>query len=353
MKLAVLGDAGSVNVQRWVEGLVEAGGNVRVFSLRAGDVPHAAVDVVAPGLPLGKLAYVAAIPATRRLLRSFAPDVVVGYFASGYGTLARGVGMRPLVQVTAGNDVLITPRSRVLGPIVRRNLIAADLVVALERHMRDAVVAMGVRPGRVLVLPHGIPLDEFEAARPGQSRRRKHVVSTRALERFYRVDVLVDAMAALPPRHADAFATIAGDGSARPALEAHSRRIAAGRVRFVGPCTNAGVARLLRAHDTYVSTSPSDGVSASLLEAMAAGLLPIVVDNDANRQWIQNGYNGLLYAASDHEALARCMTQAFDDASLRRRAYDRNLEVVRARGDRRQNSERFLNACAALVDNDV
>jgi glycosyltransferase involved in cell wall biosynthesis len=44
----------------------------------------------------------------------------------------------------------------------------------------------------------------------------------------------------------------------------------------------------------FVSVPESDGTSVSLLEAMAAGCLPILSDLPANREWVEDGRNGLL-----------------------------------------------------------
>jgi glycosyltransferase involved in cell wall biosynthesis len=354
MKLAVIGDAGSVNVQRWVEGLAHAGATVDVISMRSGRVPGACVHVITGPMRTRRLGYFAAIPRARLRVARLRPDVVIGYFATGYGTVARGVRRRPLVQIVAGNDILVSPASRLMRWIVRRNLDAADVVVALEQHMRDAVVALGIPEGRVVVLPHGIPIDEFEGDVTAGHRRGRSVVSTRSLEPFYRIDVLLRAVAALPASHCDVRVSIIGGGSAQSSLEALTRTLGiSDRVDFAGTIANTDVATTLRAHDVYVSSSPSDGVSASLLEAMAAGLVPIVTDNDANRRWIENGDNGLLVRDGDVTALAAAIVRAFDDRNLAERARIRNLEIVRLRGDRARNAREFLRLCEGLRDRAV
>ena len=46
--------------------------------------------------------------------------------------------------------------------------------------------------------------------------------------------------------------------------------------------------------ELYISIPTSDSTSVTLLEAMAAGSLPIVSDLPANREWIEDGKNGFL-----------------------------------------------------------
>ena len=66
----------------------------------------------------------------------------------------------------------------------------------------------------------------------------------------------------------------------------------------------------LHSGSCYISASLSDGTANSLLEAMAAGLFPIVSDIPANREWIADGENGMLFPPGDHMALARCLERA-------------------------------------------
>ena len=67
---------------------------------------------------------------------------------------------------------------------------------------------------------------------------------------------------------------VIGDGSERARLEASAREVGAGSsVRFLGHREDAR--DLLSACDVYANSSISEGISLTILEAMAAGL-PVV-----------------------------------------------------------------------------
>ena len=346
MKVAVVGDAASINVQRWCEGLVEADAEIDVEVV---SFAHAwRPDIRVHRLPLGsmgKARYVLLGPLVRWVVARIDPDVVVGYFVPGYGTLARAARRRPLVQITAGDDVLITPPGSFAHRQAARNLRAADLVIAWAPHMADAVTGFGVPRDRILVQPRGIPLDGYPlSARADRSMAR--VVCTRSLRPEYRHDVLLRAMA--DPRCADLFLTIVGDGPERNRLEALARELAIdGRVAFVGQVSNSQLASLLSGHDCYVSACDRDGVSASLLEAMAAGLVPVVSVHPANRWWIDDGVNGLLVQLSP-ASVAAALERATTDDALRARAAAQNPAIVRERGDLATNMQVFVGALSAL-----
>ena len=121
------------------------------------------------------------------------------------------------------------------------------------------------------------------------------------------------------------------------------------RISFAGAVANTELPALLRAHSFYASAVPTDGVSASLLEAMACGCFPIVVDNDANRDWVTDGETGRLLTDPSPEAFAAALAAAWQDSSSRERARRTNLAVVRERANLDTNMRTIEERYAALV----
>lgn len=346
MRIAVFGDAWSPNVQQWSEGLRSQGHEVEVVSFeQTDDALHTTRRL--RGRWLRGLRYLAAIPAARRAVRALQPDLVVGYFVTGYGTLARWAGQgHPVVQVTAGSDLLTVAGNTFAGALGRRNLRRADLVITWAPHMADQAKRAGVPPQRILTQVRGISLEGYTPHQQTSSPAPVRAVSTRALEPKYRIEVILTALASVPDLHLE----VVGIGSARDDLATLASLTGIDdRVRFHGKVPNAEMGSLLASHDLYVSAVPTDGVSASLLEAMAAGVFPIVVDNEANRAWIEPGRNGLLYDGTA-EALARALHIASDDPELRRRAATINQQVVQDRADIRRTMPEFSARLAELLD---
>jgi len=85
------------------------------------------------------------------------------------------------------------------------------------------------------------------------------------------------------------------------------------RIRFHGVVDESSVPLLLAQAHVHVSTTPTDGSSISLLQALATGRPSIVVDNPANREWVVPGRTGWLVPAGDPEALADCITMVCAD----------------------------------------
>ena len=343
VRLAIVGDASSPNVLRWADGLAAAGAEVAIASFER-PPPSWTGEV----LPLratrpGRQRYVAAVPAARRVLRRWRPDITAGYFVTGYGLLAALSAPGPLVQVGVGSDLLTTDAGSVLGRIVRFSLRRADLVVVWSEELAAAAVRLGASADRLFVQPRGIPVDEFAAVQPATDGLS--VVSTRSLRPLYRIDVLIDAMAHLPT---DAHLTIVGDGPCRAGLEEQAVVLGmADRITFAGAVPNHAIPGHLAGHSVFVSLSPRDGVSASLLEAMASGLVPVAVDNAANRAWVQGGSTGVLLEAVTPRSVAAAILEAARP-EVRAAAVPANRDLVRRHADLYANAATMLDRLRAL-----
>jgi len=352
LKIALLADASHVNCQRWCEGLQAAGADVQMISFSNWSSRLVPVHQLPIGPLPGKSHYFIAVPHTRRLLRRLRPDIVLAYYVTGYGMLATLAGARPLVQVTSGSDVLVAPQRVALRAILRLTLSKADFVTAWESHMAQAARQFGVSNERLLVLPRGIPYEEFShyrATEPSYGGSVK-IISTRSLRPNYNIDRLVKAAQILRQDRTPCSFTIAGDGPCRESIMELAQTLGVDQsVTFTKFVPNDRIPNLLAHHDLYVSLIESDGVSASLLEAMAVGLLPVVPDHVANRAWIKNGENGVLLRDLSPTGIAAGLRQAVTDLSLRKRAWDTNRDLVRERADLHRNSAIYVKTFYDLV----
>lgn len=354
MRLLLAAAARSTNIASFVEAFARRGHDVHVATLHPGPIAAATVhDLGRSERGLSRLAFLRAVPSFRALHRSLRPDLTLGYYASSYGLLATTVPP-PRVVVTAGGDVLADAQDSAL----RRHLIPslagfalrrADLVLCWAPHLAEAVSELGVPASRVLTQPRGIDVDRFApAASPPVGPPL--IVSTRAMAPFYRPELLLEAFLRLRDRGVEARLEFAGEGPLKGLLESR-----AGATRYAADVTFSGrldadaLAEHLRRAAVYASFPPSEGVSASLLEAMASGLVPVVTDLRTNRDWVDTGVNGLLVPEPvTVGAAAAALERALRDVGLHREARTAGVARVRDRADRGKNVLRFEEAFLEL-----
>lgn len=205
----------------------------------------------------------------------------------------------------------------VIGRLPRR-------IVAVSEDLRRSMIAEGFPGDRIEVVRNGIdpgaPADD--RARRGARQRLglpadAVVIGTVArLDRVKDLRTLVEAFSALRRALPTAVLLIVGEGPLRTELEAVAAHVAAGEaVRFLG--MRADARNVIAAFDVYVNTSISEGISLSILEAMAAGLPVVATRVGGTPEVVQDSVTGILVAPRDPSALAHVLAQLAVDTSRR------------------------------------
>jgi glycosyltransferase involved in cell wall biosynthesis len=249
-----------------------------------------------------------------------------------YSALARGVLSRQLL----GTGVLFTEHGRHVPdtPSLKRRLAnklflkKTDRVTAVSAFVKDALIKHeGLPASRIDIVHNGIdpgpePTDnDREQAREqlGLSPDRPVVMQ---VARFHPVKDHATALRAWSIVHAqmpEALLVFVGDGPERENLESLTKQLGLeDAVRFTGAINNAR--DLIPAADLCMLSSLSEGLSVTLLEAMAAGKPIVATDVGGNPEAVVNGETGLLAPARDPEALAGCIIQLLPNAPYTARA---------------------------------
>jgi len=332
--MLLLGDARQVHLRRWGDYFAARGYDVLTASLEpATGFPTRFIHIPVPGFLPDAARYPLACVKLRRIMADFNPTVVSAHFVPNYGMMAALVCRSPWVLSTWGSDIMSVPeksafhRWRTQFVLDRAPWVTSDAQVLTEK-----IRSFGYAAERILTFPYGVDTAAFAPGAP-PDQPGPLILSNRKLESLYRIDVIVDAFAAVREALPDAALTIAGDGGEKTRLvERAGTSTAVARIRFIGDVTHERMPALLREHHIYVSTSPADTTSVSLLEAMAVGLFPIVTDIPANREWITDGENGRLVPPGEATKLAVAVIDAWRDSELRVRASARNREIIATRG---------------------
>jgi glycosyltransferase involved in cell wall biosynthesis len=85
------------------------------------------------------------------------------------------------------------------------------------------------------------------------------------------------------------------------------------------------------------------------MEAMACGLFPLVSDIPANREWLVDRQNALLFAPGDRDALAQLILSLPSRREFIEQAVLANRKLAEARADREKNLRTLLDRLAATA----
>jgi PEP-CTERM/exosortase A-associated glycosyltransferase len=203
----------------------------------------------------------------------------------------------------------------------------ADHVTTLCEGLRRDIAARGIPAENITVIPNGVNPAQFGAGRP----RDPCLAAALGLEgatvlgfagSFYAyegLDLLVDALALLAPRHRHLKLLLVGGGYQEQALR---RQVEArglhGRVVFAGRVPHGEVARYYDLIDMLVYPRRSMRLTELVtplkpLEALAQGKLVVASDVGGHRELLQDGRTGILFPAGDVGALARAIERLLQE----------------------------------------
>jgi sugar transferase (PEP-CTERM/EpsH1 system associated) len=180
-------------------------------------------------------------------------------------------------------------------------------------HICNGVDTDRFRPAGTRVPIEGCPFSDPEHFVVGWVGRMDPVKGlTHLLPAFAR------AVQRSPSTAKDLRLALVGDGPERANVEAlvaeHKLRE---RVWLAGE--RADIAEVMRGFDCFILPSLAEGISNTILEAMASRLPVIASAVGGNVELIESGMTGLLVPASDPDALAQAMLSYYHDRAMARR----------------------------------
>jgi L-malate glycosyltransferase len=192
-----------------------------------------------------------------------------------------------------------------------------DGIIAVSEVTSDDLVALGVKPGVVRVIPNGIDYRHIRSVQAAEGRSYD-VVCTGRLKNHKNVDVLLRAIALANREIPGITGLIIGEGPERDRLQTLAAELGlAGQVTFTGGLEDFNdLLRLMKTARIFVNASTKEGGgSITLFEANACGLPVIAVrsPHGIDPRLILEGENGYMVDALSPELLASEMVLLLSD----------------------------------------
>ena len=203
----------------------------------------------------------------------------------------------------------------------------ADKMFCVSQELRDYYCReMNLPVGELDVIPNGVDAMQFRpdpAARKELREKVKAAPETLVVGTVSRLDPVKDHLTLLRAGDAalrkglDLKIVIVGDGPQRSAIEAQLVTMPELRSRtsLTGEVHN--VAEWLNSFDVFVLPSLSEGMSNTLLEAMAVGIPPVATDVGGNPEVVEHRRSGILISPQDADELAGCLVELATQRSWR------------------------------------
>lgn len=189
------------------------------------------------------------------------------------------------------------------GILVHPWLRLVDEIVVPSEYLRAVFARYGYQ---VRVIPNVVDLSHFRYRE--RARLRPHLLSTRNLEPYYRVENSLLAFALLKVHYPEATLTIVGSGSLEEDLRQRASSLDLKGVRFLGPIEPSAMPVVYEEADIFINSSVVDNQPVSVLEAFAAGLPVVSTGTGDLATMIQDGETGCIVPQGDPAAMAKAVT---------------------------------------------
>lgn len=287
----------------------------------------------------------------RRVIKRIQPDLIHAGPIQTCAFIAVRTGFRPILTMSWGFDLMQdVHRNRWWGWVTRYVLKRSTFFTSDAMVTRDKAVAYGMNPDHTIIFSWGVDLQCFtpknwSTTKKDQPKNAFTLFCSRAWEPLYRVDVLAQAFVRAARSRPELSLMLLGSGSqgARIRQILHKGGVL-DRVTFGGQISQNALPRWYHWADVYISPSPVDGSSVSLMEALASGLPCLVTDIPGNLEWITEGENGWLFPNGDVDALAAKIIQAMDQRQSLPKIGNAARVVAEERADWKKNSAKLMQA---------
>lgn len=198
-----------------------------------------------------------------------------------------------------------------------------DHLVSISEATADAMATYDNLPRRrIQVIHNGIDTSQLNQPLDKAAKRRElglpencRIIGTAArLNSIKNIPMMLRAHKLVLKQLPDTYLVIAGQGEEEQKLKDHAVELGtADKVAFIG--LRFDLAEIYPLFDVFLLTSFSEGISVTLLEAMASGVPVVVTDVGGNREVVVEGETGYLVAVDADAQLGQWVIKLLQDSS--------------------------------------
>jgi glycosyltransferase involved in cell wall biosynthesis len=274
----------------------------------------------------------------KKLIQEYAPSIIhihqVNSYAY-YSLIAARKSSVPKILTAWGSDILLSPKKNcLLKKMVQFNLRHADYFTSDSEFMAEEMRSLlPKRKLDILIANFGIEIIEKDLL------KENIIYSNRLHKKLYQIESVINAFKLFLENSIDKSwkLVIAATGEETDNLKSMVEHLnLKGNVEFVGWVDQEKNVEYYSKARLFVSIPESDATSISLLEAMAYGCIPVLSDLPANREWIDDGKNGIIVNSPSENIFERALKLNMSEvASI-------NKRIIIEKGTKVANKKKFI-----------
>jgi len=278
----------------------------------------------------------------RKIVHEFKPDVIHVHQANTCAFVTARANRKrvPLVVTCWGSDVLLMPQRGFISRfVVKFALSNANVVTADADYVRQA--AEKLVSGKTFLLANfGIDIPPIKLP-----DKEKIVFSNRLHKELYNIREIIIGFCEFSKKNPEWKLIVGGSGELTDSLkQLASSTLKESQFEFIGFVPKEENQRQFLRASIWISMPSSDGTAISLLEAMSFGCIPVVSNLPANREWIEDGNNGVVVKAGVAQALENALKLPLTEVQKK------NTKIIQDKGTKAVNRAKFIEMYSALLN---
>jgi len=248
-----------------------------------------------------------------KALRQNKIDVIITFNVFPYGFLSYLLAIifrKKLVLCFIGKDYNTHFKRLVTRYLMLKSLRYTEVIICKGRHMRDGLLKYGINEDKIHYYPHFVD-DKFLEIRNHDINTEYDIITVCQLIARKNLQLLIKGIHRLKNEDVKLRVCIVGSGPLYSNLinmvnELNLKH----NIYFVGFQKN--IKTFIDKSKIFIQTSSAEGLSLSLVEAIASGLVPIVTEAGSERDIVTDGYNGIIFKKNSVEDLVRAVKEVLN-----------------------------------------
>ena len=274
----------------------------------------------------------------KNLIQEYAPSIIHIHQMNSYAyysLIAARKSSVPKILTAWGSDILLSPKKNcLLKKMVQFNLRHADFFTSDSEFMAEEMRSLlPKRKLDILIANFGIEIIEKDLL------KENIIYSNRLHKKLYQIESVINAFKLFLENSIDKTwkLVIAATGEETDNLKSLVEQLnLTENVEFAGWVNNEKNIEYYSKAKLFVSIPESDATSISLLEAMAYGCIPVLSDLPANREWIDDGKNGIIVNSPSENIFERALKLNISEVA----SY--NKKIIIEKGTKVANKKKFI-----------
>jgi len=353
MKICYIGNAKSIHIKRWAKWFDERGHEVHLITDKPENIEGVRIHKVILGR--NPMTFIIEAMQVKKLVHKINPDVLHAHYASSYGFFGAFSNYHPFIVSVWGSDVLREAKeSKIKRMAVKYVLKKADVIVPTAQFMKNYLKKEFRLPeNKIVRIPWGIDLKTFHQGyekevkqlkeKLGISNKSPIIISNRHLSPKYEIQTIMESIPyVIKKYHSAMFIFIRGNGSKEFEKEMIKLAKKLGVVnnvilisRYVSP---REMAIYLNISDILISIPKTDQFAGSIMEGMACGVIPIVSNIEAYKQYLVDGKNAFFVSPNSPKELAKKIIYCIKHPEIKEGFYRMNKSIIEENEDFRKNA---------------